>query len=142
MPDQHREFFTRLPYLLIGGGDPDGRVWASILFGRPGFVAAPDAGTLRIDAWPSPGDPLAEALRPGSAAAVLGIDLATRRRKRANGRLPAARRHPGLVMAVRQSFRHGPHYPWPPPARAAFPNAHAGGECADPAGPGEAGGGG
>src|SRR3546814_768862 len=72
MPDQHREFFTRLPYLLIGGGDPDGRVWASILFGRPGFVAAPDAGTLRIDAWPSPGDPLAETLRPGSAAAVLG----------------------------------------------------------------------
>jgi uncharacterized protein len=42
MPDQHRELFTKLPYLLVGSVDAAGQPHASILVGRPGFMRSPD----------------------------------------------------------------------------------------------------
>ncbi|MBC7172908.1 MAG: flavin-nucleotide-binding protein, partial [Polyangiaceae bacterium] len=35
MPDQHRELFVKLPFLLVGALDGAGRPWASMLVGRP-----------------------------------------------------------------------------------------------------------
>ena len=59
MPDQHRELFEKLPYLLLGTVDDDGRPWASILFGPPGFVQTPDTRTMVISARPAAEDPAA-----------------------------------------------------------------------------------
>ncbi|WP_395678643.1 pyridoxamine 5'-phosphate oxidase family protein, partial [Inquilinus sp.] len=42
MPDQHRDFFAMLPFLVVGSLDRQGRPWASILSGRPGFLQSPD----------------------------------------------------------------------------------------------------
>ena len=39
MPEQHREFFSQLPLLLVGTIDACGRPWASVLAGEPGFLA-------------------------------------------------------------------------------------------------------
>lgn len=109
MPDQHRELFATLPYLVLGGVDDRARPWASMVAGRPGFVTSPDATTLVIDAAPRPGDPLATALAPGAPIGVLGIELATRRRNRANG-VVRARHGEKLSIDVRQSFGNCPKY--------------------------------
>src|SRR5262245_53448854 len=102
MPDQHREFFAELPFVVIGAVDRAGAPWASIVAGEPGFVRSPDPRTLTLAARPRPGDPLAEGLAAGAPIAVLGIQLETRRRNRANGRLASAGER-GFAVAVEQS---------------------------------------
>jgi hypothetical protein len=103
MPDQHRAFFALLPCLFVATADTTGWPLATVLAGVPGFVHAPDPATLRVDALPDPRDPAADAFGEGAEIGVLGLDLATRRRNRANGAI-AARDAAGFTLAVRQSF--------------------------------------
>lgn len=109
MPDQHRELFAKLPYLVVGALDAGQRPWASLLAGQPGFVTSPNRTTLRIDARPGHGDPLARHLTPGSSAGLLGIELATRRRNRMNGTIIDADER-GFAVQVVQSFGNCPKY--------------------------------
>jgi len=109
MPEQHRELFGKLPTLWVGSLDDDGRPWASLLVGEPGFVAAPDARHLRIAARPGFGDPLAAALVPGAPLGLLGLEPATRRRNRMNGTVVAVERD-AFTVAVDQSFGNCPQY--------------------------------
>ena len=37
MPDQHRAFFSQLPFVALGAVDHDGDVWATLVAGAPGF---------------------------------------------------------------------------------------------------------
>jgi predicted pyridoxine 5'-phosphate oxidase superfamily flavin-nucleotide-binding protein len=108
MPDQHRQFFAALPFVIVATIDKDGWPIATILAGPPGFIASPDARTLRIAALPDRDDPAASWLNPGEPIALLGIDFATRRRNRANGVI--ADTQCGLVVAVRESFGNCPQY--------------------------------
>ena len=103
MPDQHREFFHELPFLLVGSADDEGRVWASVLTGRPGFLHSPDPRSLRIETAPMAGDPLAGSLQLGAPLGLLGIQLHTRRRNRMNGKIVAMDKT-GFTVAVDQSF--------------------------------------
>jgi uncharacterized protein len=103
MPDQHRSFFALLPYLFVATADAEGWPIATMLTGRPGFVHSPDPVTLRVDALPEPNDPAAATFASRAEIGILGIDLSTRRRNRANGKiadLDAA----GFSVAVLQSF--------------------------------------
>ena len=109
MTEQHRQFFGQLPFLVIGSVDGQGQPWASLLSGYPGFAASPDPATLLVSALPSPSDPLADALRPGTALGILGIELPTRRRNRLNGRV-ARLSADGFSLAVDQSFGNCPQY--------------------------------
>jgi uncharacterized protein len=109
MPDQHRDFFAQLPFLLVGSVDGEGWVWASLLAGRPGFAASPDPRRLRIASLPVPGDPLAGALRVGAKIGLLGIELPTRRRNRMNGSIVAVDGD-SFTVAVEQSFGNCPQY--------------------------------
>lgn len=109
LPEQHRDFYPRLAFVVLGAVDATGLPIASILIGRPGFVFSPDPVTLRIDALPDPADPLDAALRPGAKFGLLGIELPTRRRNRVNGTV-AARDGTGLTLAVEQSFGNCPQY--------------------------------
>ncbi|MFQ6690485.1 pyridoxamine 5'-phosphate oxidase family protein, partial [Bordetella pertussis] len=52
MPQQHRDFFAQLPFMLLATVDAQGDPWASVLEGPPGFAHSPDERTLRLDAWP------------------------------------------------------------------------------------------
>src|SRR5690348_12176635 len=103
MPDQHREFFALLPYLFVATADASGWPLATMLTAAPGFVHAPDPVTLRVDALPDSSDPAAGAFGEGAEIGLLGLDLATRRRNRANGAI-VARDSAGFTLAVRQSF--------------------------------------
>ncbi len=47
LPEQHRQFFAQLPYLIVGTVDSSGNPWASILVGEPGFLSSPNDRTLR-----------------------------------------------------------------------------------------------
>jgi uncharacterized protein len=109
MPDQHRDFFVQLPFLVAGGLDGHGQPWASVLAGPPGFAYSPDPRQLVVRARPGPQDPLAEALQVGAPLALLGIQPHTRRRNRVNGHV-AASDGAGFVLQVDQSFGNCPKY--------------------------------
>jgi hypothetical protein len=109
LPDQHREFYRGLAFVLAGTGDADGRPWASILTGRPGFVSSPDSHHLHIAARPLAGDPLRDTLRNGLPIGLLGIDLGTRRRNRLTGKVSNVGAD-GFSIAVDQTFGNCPQY--------------------------------
>jgi predicted pyridoxine 5'-phosphate oxidase superfamily flavin-nucleotide-binding protein len=109
MPDQHREFFAQLPFILAGTVDAQGQPWASVLAGQPGFVSSPDPGRLVVRARPLAHDPLAGNLAPGTAIGLLGIEPHTRRRNRLNGWV-LIRDEGGFEVQVGQSFGNCPKY--------------------------------
>jgi predicted pyridoxine 5'-phosphate oxidase superfamily flavin-nucleotide-binding protein len=82
---------------------------ATLLTGAPGFIQTPDAETLRITLPAQPGDPTVDAFARGQEVGVLGLDLATRRRNRANGRLTTLDGQ-AMTIAVHQSFGNCPQY--------------------------------
>uniref|UniRef100_A0A9E7ZQD4 Pyridoxamine 5'-phosphate oxidase family protein n=1 Tax=Bosea sp. NBC_00436 TaxID=2969620 RepID=A0A9E7ZQD4_9HYPH len=103
MPDQHRIFFGQLPWLFAGVLDRNGWPLATVLAARPGFVMSPDPTTLVALALPSGDDPAFESFRPESPIGLLGLELETRRRNRANGRIEAVSAD-GFAISVAQSF--------------------------------------
>ncbi len=108
MPEQNRAFFGLLPFLPVAieaGGWPA----ATILTGSPGFISSPDPRTLRVAALPDRADPAAQYFAAGAAIGMLGIDLATRRRNRANGRI-ARIDAGGFEVAIEQSFGNCAQY--------------------------------
>jgi uncharacterized protein len=106
---QHRDFFQQLPFIVVGSVDSSEQPWASIVAGRPGFATSADPKHLRVGTLPRPGDPLAENLTLGSPIALLGIELATRRRNRLNGTV-AASDADSWTVAVVQSYGNCPQY--------------------------------
>ncbi|WP_433860530.1 pyridoxamine 5'-phosphate oxidase family protein [Pseudomonas thivervalensis] len=109
MPDQHREFYAQLPFVVLGAVDHQGDVWATLRTGQPGFMNSPDPQTLHINLEPEPNDPAQEGMGEGDAIGMLGIELHTRRRNRMNG---VVRRQlvPGLEIAVSQAYGNCPRY--------------------------------
>lgn len=108
MPDQHREFYERLPFIVLGSVDNTGAPWATFLEGHSGFITSPDATTLEIDASVDPTDPASSGLSPSKPVGLLGIEMHTRRRNRMNGMVGEAER--GFRIDVDQSFGNCPRY--------------------------------
>ncbi|MDX8505439.1 pyridoxamine 5'-phosphate oxidase family protein [Mesorhizobium captivum] len=106
--DQHREFYSLLPMVVLGAVDQRGDAWATLRAGRPGFLHAPDAHRLTVELARESADPAEAGMEDGASLALLGIDLGTRRRNRLNGTL---RRHArGFDLAADQSFGNCPKY--------------------------------
>lgn len=108
MPDQHRQFYAQLPFLVVATVDDRGDPWAGLLEGRPGFATSPDPTRLAFSVTPAREDPVAAGWRDGAAVGVLGIELHTRRRNRVNGVL----RDDGgaLALHVEHAFGNCPQY--------------------------------
>lgn len=109
MPDQHREFFEKIPFILVGSVDADGWPWASMLTGGPNFITSPTDTQLTLNATPVEDDPLAEALKTGAPLGLLGIELQTRRRNRMNAEVIDTAAD-GIAVKVVQSFGNCPQY--------------------------------
>jgi ferredoxin-NADP reductase/predicted pyridoxine 5'-phosphate oxidase superfamily flavin-nucleotide-binding protein len=107
MPDQHREFYRQLPFMLYGAVDGDGRPWASVLEGAPGFAQSPEPTQLQFSGLPDADDPAQ--LQDGAAIGLLGIELHTRRRNRLNGHVGELGTA-GFQVSVDQSFGNCPQY--------------------------------
>ncbi len=109
MPEQHREFFAQLPFVLVGALDDQAQPWASLLTGPPGFMHSSDPKRLVIDAVPPGFDPLSGALEAGRPVGLLGIQPHTRRRNRMNGVI-SRRTGEGIEVVVSHSFGNCPKY--------------------------------
>lgn len=107
MPDQHREFYQQLPFLLFGAVDAQGRPWASVLEGAPGFAHSPDPEHLYFASQVAADDPAQ--LRNGEPIGLLGIELHTRRRNRLNGHVGNLNAQ-GFAVSVDQAFGNCPQY--------------------------------
>lgn len=109
MLDEHRAFFAKLPFAIIGTLDGEGQPWASVLSAPPGFIQSPDPLRLAISARPLSADPLSANLRANAPIALLGIEPHTRRRNRANGAVEKLT-HGGFTVRVHRSFGNCPKY--------------------------------
>ncbi len=110
MPDQHRQFYEELPFIVVGGVDGEGWPWATLLSGRPGFMKSPDSTSLDFSADTAIGNPLHYVLKkPGSPLGLLGIEMMDRRRNRLNGRISQTH-DSGFSVKVDQSFGNCPQY--------------------------------
>jgi ferredoxin-NADP reductase/predicted pyridoxine 5'-phosphate oxidase superfamily flavin-nucleotide-binding protein len=109
MPDQHREFYTQLPFVVAAARDGAGRPWVTLLVGPPGFVQSPDERGLIMATRPLQGDALESSLTVGAELGLLGIELETRRRNRVNGTITETGAA-GLRFEVGQAFGNCPQY--------------------------------
>jgi len=109
IPAAARDFLADQPFAVVGSVAVDGRVWASLLTGAPGFMRAWDERTVRLDAAPAPGDPLADNLRANPEVGMLVIEPASRRRMRLNG-TASVRPDGGLQVSTRQVYANCPKY--------------------------------
>ncbi|MFE1599817.1 2Fe-2S iron-sulfur cluster-binding protein [Methylobacterium sp. ID0610] len=109
LPDQHREFYAQIPFIVLGSVDRHGDAWATLLAGGAGFIASPSAHALAMRARPDPSDPASEGTQDGDAVGLLGIELHTRRRNRVNG-IVRASAGGAMHVAVDQSFGNCPQY--------------------------------
>ncbi len=108
LPEQHREFHTSLPFVVLSGADAEGQVWTTLVDGEAGFIQSPDPKSLTLDAAVDATDPLAGRFVEGGDIGGLGIELATRRRNRFSGQIiPGS---DGLAIDMRQTFGNCPQY--------------------------------
>lgn len=109
MPDQHRDFYAQLPFLVAATVDAAGDVWATVFAGAPGFMHSPDPRILRINTTVAPDDPAMAGIAEGGAIGLLGIELQSRRRNRMNGHLSQLDAN-GFTVMVEHSFGNCPQY--------------------------------
>ena len=109
MPDQHRQFFQQLPFMVLGSTADKGQLWASILPGKPGFVQSPSPTKLTVNSPVLSGDPLATAIKLGARLGLLGLEMSTRRRNRVNACVTSAANNQ-FALEVEQSFGNCPQY--------------------------------
>ncbi len=109
LPEQFRQFFSQLSYVIVGTADEVGNPWASILVGKAGFLSASNDRTLQVTAKPLLGDPLTNTLAHGIDIGLLGIELHTRRRNRLNGTVTTIHSD-SFDVQVGQSFGNCPQY--------------------------------
>ena len=137
MPDQHRDFFGQLPFVIVGTTDAAGQPWASVLAAPPGFIESPDAYTLELQAQPLAGDPLQQTLVDGAFIGLLGLEPHTRRRNRMNGIVQGVSAD-GFSVQLQQSFGNCPKYiqarePVYLPGKVTAPVMHSGAQFDDAA---------
>lgn len=100
------EFLAEQPWIALGTQDADARVWASVLYGAPGFITVPESDLVHVAATPLEGDPLAGALR--GLVGGLALEPSTRRRMRLNG--DAISGPDGTTIHLEQVYANCPKY--------------------------------
>ncbi len=108
MPDQHRDFYAKLPFVVLGSVDDGDDAWATFVEGEPGFISSPSPTVLDIAASADPADPAGAGLADGRPIGLLGIEMHTRRRNRMNGFVSTT--DGGFRVEVDQSFGNCPRY--------------------------------
>jgi len=109
IPAVARPFLEGQRIAALAGLDGTGRVWASLLTGRPGFITAPDSKTLRMAAAAPATDPITDCLAEGASIGVLVFDPGRRRRLRVNGYVAGVDAN-ALSISVAEVFGNCPKY--------------------------------
>jgi hypothetical protein len=102
-------FIAQQTFAAFGSVDGEGRVWASLRIGPPGFLQVADEQTLQTASLDVEGDPLLDNLRSNPQVGMVIIDFENRRRLRVNGEaevLSGSR----VRILVRQFYGNCPQY--------------------------------
>jgi hypothetical protein len=105
-------FLRQQSMAVLGTQDPEGTLWCSLLFGRPGFLSSVDGSSVKFDlkqAVIHPRDPLWANLKANPEAGMLVIELGSRRRIRINGRLSRPDAY-FLRLEVQEAYPNCPKY--------------------------------
>ena len=105
-------FLAQQSMVVLGSVDADQNVWASVLFGRPGFVSAADDRAVDFDlsqAGYDEHDPFWANIAGDPRVGMLAIELATRRRLRVNGNLTRVNDEK-LRLDVIEAYPNCPQY--------------------------------
>ncbi|AFY89513.1 MULTISPECIES: pyridoxamine 5'-phosphate oxidase family protein [Chroococcidiopsis] len=81
-----RDFLRTQRLAIASTIDKHGKVWASLLTGKPGFVQVVAEQLVQVQTTANSSDPLLKNLSIHDDIGILVIDLATRRRLRINGK--------------------------------------------------------
>ena len=108
VPAGAAHFLEQQSMLIIGAAAPTGLVWASLMYGLPGFIRVVDERTVQINGRLPAEDPLYNALAASTALGTLAIELETRRRLRVNG--DAILRNATIHLQVREMFGNCQQY--------------------------------
>jgi predicted pyridoxine 5'-phosphate oxidase superfamily flavin-nucleotide-binding protein len=107
-----RPFIGKQSMAVVASVDPEGRVWASILFGQPGF-AHTDTGKSIALAIPAQQrdatDPFWINVVANPSVGMLFIELGSRRRYRVNGKL-LSNDASGVEVGVIEAYPNCPKY--------------------------------
>jgi predicted pyridoxine 5'-phosphate oxidase superfamily flavin-nucleotide-binding protein len=107
-----RPFIAKQFMAVLGSSDADGRVWASLLFGKAGFLHTDDGSSILIDVAEAErdlSDPFWSNVGAGADIGMLFIELGSRRRYRVNGRLRRLDQR-GAEVAIREAYPNCPKY--------------------------------
>jgi predicted pyridoxine 5'-phosphate oxidase superfamily flavin-nucleotide-binding protein len=109
MPTGVQRFLAVQQLAILSTQDADGRLWASMRSGLPGFLRALDPTKVEIGGYSHPEDPLLKNLATPSLAGMLAIQLAARQRIRLNG--TAQLRPDGkIILSTQQVYGNCPQY--------------------------------
>lgn len=105
-------FIKQQPMVILGSVDAQQNIWASVLFGHPGFVQPVDSQAIKFDlkqAFGHPSDPFWANSQPENLIGMLVIELASRRRLRVNGTVSQTTSE-HLCLHVLESYPNCPKY--------------------------------
>ncbi len=106
------KFVAQQAMAVLGSVDSQGRLWASVLTGEPGFAHAPDQETVLFnldDAGSHRHDPLWSNLAGDRRVGALFIELSSRRRLRINGHVETVGSS-RLQLQVDEAYPNCPKY--------------------------------
>jgi predicted pyridoxine 5'-phosphate oxidase superfamily flavin-nucleotide-binding protein len=107
-----RTFIEKQSMVAVACVDADGKSWASLVFGKPGFLSTPNGTSIRIALTSNqrePSDPVWEHMQIGSRLGLLFIELGTRRRYRVNGTV-ASIDEAAVEVAIAEAYPNCPKY--------------------------------
>uniref|UniRef100_UPI003561BCDE pyridoxamine 5'-phosphate oxidase family protein n=1 Tax=Thiomicrorhabdus sp. TaxID=2039724 RepID=UPI003561BCDE len=111
IPDAAINFISQQTMAVVSSRDVKGNVWASILFGSPGFLNAESESQLRLEQTlcvSAIGDPIWQNLNQDPEIGILLIELSSRKRLRINGRVRQDSN--SYLIEVDRSYPNCPKY--------------------------------
>ena len=103
------KFLPTQQLAIASSVDPEGKVWASLLLGEPGFVRVLNGVTAQVRPTFPSNDLLYSNLQTNSQIGLLVIDLTNRRRLRLNGKAQIDQE--GIInLEIQQVFFNCPKY--------------------------------
>jgi ferredoxin-NADP reductase/predicted pyridoxine 5'-phosphate oxidase superfamily flavin-nucleotide-binding protein len=105
-------FIGQQPLAVLGSLDADGKVWASLLVGEPGFLSARDEQAVELDVSQrrsSKDDPFWGNIETNNEVGMLVIELGTRKRLRINGQIRRLDNN-RFELHVSQAYPNCPKY--------------------------------
>ncbi|WP_212760785.1 pyridoxamine 5'-phosphate oxidase family protein [Telluria aromaticivorans] len=107
-----RGFISKQFMVVLASSDADGRVWSSVLYGKPGFVSAAGDALIALEVASGrrdSADPFWANIAANPAVGLLFIELGTRRRYRINGVI-SHEDEAGLEITVQEAYPNCPKY--------------------------------